>query len=181
MSEFSIHRRDALQRIAWVLGGALSPELTAGLMGQVLHVGARVPVRAENTALIAEIADVIIPATDTPGAKDAGAEQFIVRVIRDCHVYAEQAEFYEGLDRFRSECTKRLGIAFEQMDAKQRREMVLHAARNLKAFFNRIRQLTIAGYFQSEIGATKALDFVPVPGRFDGSFRMKPGQKAWAV
>jgi hypothetical protein len=41
--------------------------------------------------------------------------------------------------------------------------------------------LTIAGYFQSEIGATKALDFVLIPGRFEGAVPMKPGQRSWAL
>lgn len=181
MLENQISRRDALQRVAWVLGGALSPELTAGLLGQVLHTGERVPVTEENTRLLAEIADVIIPATDTPGAKAAGAEKFIVRVVRDCHAYPEQVEFYTDLDTIRRECETRYSKPFAELTPAQKHELVLHAARRLKGFFTRMRQLTIAGYFQSEIGATKALDFVLIPGRFEGSVRMRPGQKTWAL
>ena len=121
MFDEQINRREALERVAWVMGGVLSAQLTAGLMGEVLHVGQRVSVDAETTELLAEIADVIIPATDTPGAKAAGAEQFVVRVM------------------------------------------------------------TTAGYFSSEIGATKALEYVPIPGRFEGAVPMKAGQKAWAI
>ena len=181
MIENETGRRGALQRVALILGGVLSPELTAGLMGQVLHIGQRVPVTEENTALLAEIADVIIPETDTPGAKAAGAEQFIVRVLRDCYAFGEQEEFYGGLGAFREECKKRFSKPFALLDVSQKREMVLYSAKHMKGFFSRMRTLTVAGYFQSEIGATKALEFVLVPGRFEGSVPMKPGQKAWAI
>jgi hypothetical protein len=44
-----------------------------------------------------------------------------------------------------------------------------------------LKQLTVAGYFTSEIGATKALAYLPVPGKFQGETRLQPGQKAWAL
>ena len=76
-----MNRREAVQRITLLMGGALSTQLTAGLMGQVLNTGASVPVSAEQEKLLAEVAEVIIPTTDTPGAKAAGVAQFIVRVV----------------------------------------------------------------------------------------------------
>jgi len=39
----------------------------------------------------------------------------------------------------------------------------------------------LSGYFTSEIGATKALRYVAVPGKFDGSYPYKKGDKAWAT
>jgi hypothetical protein len=47
-------------------------------------------------------------------------------------------------------------------------------------FFLTLKELTLLGYFTSEAGTTKALDYVPVPGRYEGCTDMKPGQKAWA-
>jgi hypothetical protein len=44
-----------------------------------------------------------------------------------------------------------------------------------------MKQLTVAGYFTSEIGATKALAYLPIPGRFEGEVAMTPGQKTWAL
>jgi hypothetical protein len=58
---------------------------------------------------------------------------------------------------------------------------VKHAAMHLKGFFLRMRALTTAGYFSSEIGATKALEYVPIPSRFEGAVPIKAGQKAWAI
>lgn len=47
-------------------------------------------------------------------------------------------------------------------------------------FFAIARDLTLLGYFTSEIGATKAMAYVDIPGRYDGCVDLKPGQKAWA-
>jgi hypothetical protein len=176
-----IPRRDALQRLSLLLGGVLSTQLTAGLLGQVLNTGASVEVTPDQVKLLAEAADTIIPDTDTPGAKAAGAEQFIVRVLRDCYVRGEQAEFYQGLAKL-DDASRRAHVrGFAELDQAQRKELMKQTAMGDKAFFRQLRELTIAGYFTSEIGATKALEYLPIPGRFEGDVAMKPGQKAWAL
>jgi hypothetical protein len=50
-----------------------------------------------------------------------------------------------------------------------------------KPFFSLMKQLTIAGYFISEIGATKALQYLPIPGRFEGDVPLQADQKVWAL
>lgn len=181
MLQNEINRRDALQRVAWILGSALSIELTAGVNGQILNLGSRVSVAPEQVDLIAELADVILPTTATPGAKAAAVEQFIVRVMRDCYRYTDQEEFYRSLEKFRSEALKRFGKPFQELDSEQKNTFVKQTAAQQKSFFLKMRQLTITGYFTSEIGATKALEYLPIPGRFEGAVAMRPGQKAWAI
>ncbi|MGM9511714.1 gluconate 2-dehydrogenase subunit 3 family protein [Larkinella sp. GY13] len=53
--------------------------------------------------------------------------------------------------------------------------------RQEKSFFTILRELTIVGYFTSETGASQALDYVAIPGRFVGDIPLKPGQRAWAI
>lgn len=48
-------------------------------------------------------------------------------------------------------------------------------------FYSVLKDLTLTGYFTSEIGCTQALAYVAVPGRYDGCVTLKPGQKAWAI
>jgi hypothetical protein len=176
-----MNRREAVQRVTLIMGGVLSTRLTAGLMGQVLNTGTSVPIRPEQQALLAEVADVIIPTTDTPGAKAAGVDQFIVRVMRDCYIREDQEEFYAGLARLDAECRTAHNKGFSEMAAPEKNEMIRQAARNNTAFFKTMKELTVAGYFSSEIGATKALEYLPIPGRFQGDLPMQPGQKAWAL
>jgi hypothetical protein len=176
-----IPRRHALQRLSALLGGALSAQLTAGVFGQVLNTGPSVEVGADEVKLLAEVADTIIPTTDTPGAKAAGVEHFIVRILRDCYVRGEQQEFYAGLAKLNAASRSAHGRGFAELDAAQRKELMKQTARSDKAFFLRLRELAIVGYFTSEIGASKALEYLPIPGRFEGDMPLKPGQKAWAL
>ena len=164
-----------------MMGGVLSTQLTAGLMGQVLNTGASVPVDAEQQKLVAEVADIIIPTTDTPGAKAAGVEQFIIRVMRDCYQREEQEKFYAGLAKLDADSKTAHGKGFAELDEPKRIAMVRKATEDNQAFFKLMKQLTVAGYFTSEIGATKALEYLPIPGRFEGDIPLKPGQKAWAL
>ncbi len=48
-------------------------------------------------------------------------------------------------------------------------------------FFTLLKQLTLTGYFTSEVGMTKALRFVKVPGKFDGDYPYSKGERAWAI
>lgn len=48
-------------------------------------------------------------------------------------------------------------------------------------YFAMIKQLTTWGYFTSEVGMTKALRYVESPGKFDGAYPYKKGDKAWAI
>lgn len=176
-----INRREAIERITLILGGALSTQLAAGLMGQVTNTGASLEVSEAQTALLAEIADIIIPDTDTPGAKAAGVEKFIIRLMRDCHVIAEQKTFYAGLAKLEAASKDAHGKSFVDLDLAAKTGIVEDAVKSNKAFFNRMKQLTIAGYFTSEIGATQALVYLPVPGKFEGDIPMQPNQKAWAI
>lgn len=176
-----MNRREAVQRLTLILGGVLSTQLAAGLRGEVINLGASVPVDAAQTKLLAEVADTIIPTTDTPGAKAAGAEQFIIRVMRDCYVWDDQEKFYAGLAKVEEESRKLHGKSFIDLDPALRHGLLEQAARTHREFFITLKQLTVGGYFSSEIGATKALEYLPVPGRFEGTVPMQPGQKAWVL
>ena len=55
------------------------------------------------------------------------------------------------------------------------------AKKRYTPFYTMLKDLTLTGYFTSEIGCTQALEYVAVPGRYDGCVPLKPGQKAWAI
>ena len=176
-----LNRREAVQRLTVLLGGVLSIPLAAALRGEVINPGASVPVDDETKGLLADVADTIIPATDTPGAKSAGAQDFILRVMRDCYVYEDQRAFYADLAGLDKAAKTSCGKGFTQLDPAARNAVLKAYAEKNKAFFKTMRELTVVGYFTSEIGATKALEYLPIPGRFEGDVAMKPGQKTWAL
>jgi len=176
-----MNRRDAIQQVAVLLGGMISLPTMAGVNGEILNFGDSVKVTAEQEAFLAELADVIIPTTSTPGAKAAGVEKFIIRVMRDCHPKADQEKFYSGLTQLNTESKSKFSKSFVELSDAQKNEMVKATTVSNKPFFKQMKELTVTGYFTSEIGATKALEYLPVPGRFEGCVPLKPGQKAWAI
>ncbi|WP_428661632.1 gluconate 2-dehydrogenase subunit 3 family protein [Runella sp.] len=176
-----MNRRDAIQHVAVLLGSVISAPTMAGVLGQRLNVGESVPVTAEQEAFLSDLADVIIPTTNTPGAKAAGVEKFIVRVMRDCYPKEDQTSFYSGLTQLNTDSRTAFGKSFVELDSKQKIDAVKALTVSNKPFFLRMKELTVTGYFTSEIGATKAMEYLPIPGRFEGCVPLKPGQKAWAI
>lgn len=164
-----------------MMGGMLSAPTLAGAMGRITNTGPSVAVTAEQETLLAEVADVIIPTTSTPGAKAAGAEKFIVRVMRDCYPKSDQDKFYAGLAKLDADSKTKFGKGFVELTLPEKNEMVKQTMTDDKPFFLRLKELTTTGYFTSEIGATKALEYLPVPGQFNGCVPLKPGQKTWAL
>ena len=85
------------------------------------------------------------------------------------------------------------GNGFMKITPEQRKELLNELDKEQKAYakdkkkeadphyFTLMKQLTLLGYFTSEPGATKALRYVPVPGRFDACIPYKKGDKAWAL
>lgn len=47
-------------------------------------------------------------------------------------------------------------------------------------YFTMIKQLTLWGYFTSKPGATQALRYIETPGKYDGNYSYKEGDKAFA-
>jgi hypothetical protein len=47
-------------------------------------------------------------------------------------------------------------------------------------YFRLLRELTVLGYFTSEIGAKQALRYIETPGRYEGCIPYTKGEKAWA-
>lgn len=176
-----MNRREAIQRVSLMLGGVLSAPLMAGAMGQVLNTGERVIATAEQESLITELADVIIPTTSTPGAKAAGVQKFIVRVMRDCYDKADQDKFYGSLAKMEENCKNNYQKSFLELSAEEKKQVVKKLTFTDKDFFLRMKELTITGYFTSEIGATQALAYLPIPGQFKGCIPLEKDQKTWAL
>jgi hypothetical protein len=158
-----IPRREALQRLALLVGTTLSLPVQAALRGETSN---DVPLvfSAGQQKLIADLAEILLPATDTPGAKAAGVDQFIGYVIGHCTAPTQQETFQKGLQQTDTLSQAAFGKSFTELDNPQRIEIVNQLTQREKPFFMNLRELTIVGYFTSEIGATKALEYLPVPG-----------------
>lgn len=151
----------------------------------------------ERRSLIAELAEVIIPTTDTPGAKDAKVDSFIIAVMSNCFDQSQQRSFISGLDDVEDYTLNRFGKLFLECDASSRQDTVEHFSHNLiesstlllkiknrfvgKSFFSSLRELTVQGYCTSILGVTKALSYDPVPGTYNPCMFLSSHQTSWAT
>jgi hypothetical protein len=185
-----MERREALKRVAYLMGGAISAT-TMGVLFEsftVLDKSKVVNFSVSDEAILAEFAEIIIPTTTAcPGAKDAGLGTFIPKMIRDCYPSDLQELFAKGLKEMDEKCIASYGKNFVSLNDAEKTKVVTDlrneavANKRKPSFFVIARDLTILGYYSSEIGCTQAREYLLIPGRYDGSAPLEPGQKAWAT
>ena len=184
-------RRKALKNVALLLGTAISSS-TIGVLFENFGVYEgeknQVSFSATDEEILGEYADIIIPTTaSSQGAKAAGLGAFIPMMVRDCYPANLQQLFASGMKDMLAKCQKDFNKEFMQLNTEERHKLMTdltaEAIANKKkpSFFMIARDLTLLGYFSSEIGCTEAREYLPVPGRYDGNADYKPGQKAWAT
>jgi hypothetical protein len=185
-----MNRRDLLKMIAAATGYAMigSPVLLSGCASGAYTSQL---FSTDDLNLLAEIAETIVPRTDSPGAKDADVAPFMTKIVDNCYSDADQMAFHAGLRDLRVESQSRYATAFESLAAAQRTALLTDLdiqARNYQRpeggsahYFTMMKQLTLFSYFTSEIVQTQVLRHVPIPGRFDGCYPYQPGDKAWAI
>ena len=76
---------------------------------------------------------------------------------------------------------KKIAKVRKELDEAQKTSVIEGAATNDEAFFREMKALTVTGFCTSEIGATQVLEYLPIPGKFEGDVPLQPGQKAWAI
>ena len=190
-----MNRREAVSRVALLLGGAVigAEFFLNGCTTADKKFGATLDFTPDDIAYLDEVAETIIPATDTPGAKAAKVGAFMTVMVKDCYDEGNQKTFLEGMTKLNEASSKKFGSGFMKISPAQRKELLIELDKEAKEYnkskkqedgphyFALMKQLTLLGYFTSEVGATKALRYVAVPGRYEGCIPYKKGDKAWAT
>ncbi len=197
-----MNRRGALNRVALMLGAAISsPTLMAMEKRGNINTSVGFQLSEIQRRIVAEVAEHIIPKTDTPGAKDVGVPAFIELMLNDCYYPLEQNSFAEGanklaamdfLGKSNAEQVAILKIVeaetTELMNARNVKKVkdgdnvdnvVMDKAKQGVPFWRLMKELTLLGYFTSEEGLTKSFDYQPIPGKYMAT-KLKKGQKAYA-
>lgn len=142
----------------------------------------------DQAVLVAEICDIILPKTSTPGALDIGVDVFIDHIVGSCLSAHEQAIFTDGLIEVEAESNKLEGRNFASLSSESKTKVLQILEQKTidheynphvpgQPFFTKIKELTLLGYFTSEEIMTQHLDYVPIPARLEGCNELKEGQK----
>lgn len=148
----------------------------------------------DTIAFLNDIGDTILPETSTsPGAKAVDIGEFMKTMLIDCYSEKDRIAFMEGMNDINETSRMRFGETFIKLKADARYVILdeidklakqyekMRSDRDSVHYFTMAKQLTLLGYFTSEIGCTKALRYVPVPGRYDGCVPYQKGERAWAL
>lgn len=184
-----MNRRDALKSVVLMMGGTMigASAILTGCAPE--HQIKDLNFSPEDLAFLDEIGETIIPTTDTPGAKATKIGEFMVMMVKDCYDADQQKAFTDGLNSLRKDFKSENGKDFMEASAEERLAYLNSMQEKYKAsgdsrqpvVINMLKDLTLLGYFTSEIGASQALRFVEAPGRYDGCVGYKKGDKAWAT
>jgi gluconate 2-dehydrogenase gamma chain len=175
-----MNRREVMLGLAAMLGADLvTPlrEAVAAGLDPVNLTGASLFTAAERED-VAALAETIIPATDTPGAREAGVANFIEFMLQEFFPGNDRDRFETGLAAVRVHCEAEYSRPFASLDEEGRFVVVsgleTGKVRSLddggKEFFTYLKQLTLFGYYTSEIGMTVERRYLPVPGEYDGAY-----------
>lgn len=194
-----MNRREALRRTAWIMGGAVS---APAIMGILKGCAAKPTVdwkpvflSQDQAVLVSEVAEIIIPKTDTPGAKETGVPAFIDLMLKDVYSKEDQDRYLQGLKDFDEAAKKEYGDPFIELSPEQQTAFVKKVHDEAIAeeksdkkpekrpFILMTKELTMLGFFTSEAGATKVLQYEAVPGSYKGCIPLSEAGngRTWAT
>jgi hypothetical protein len=191
-------RRTVIKNLALVLGGAvllpscIHKDRTSYV--QLKHIN----INADPQNLIADIAETIIPKTNTPGAKELNLPAFVLKMIDDCYNKKGQQSIMAGMEAFTALVKNKYSKSFGELDVKDREDILTDIENSgktnapgskapvrsfkprknpgqqpLDAFYWAIKQQTIFAYTTSQYFMTKEIVYELVPGRYNAHFPVK--------
>jgi hypothetical protein len=127
-------RRELLKMIAVLTGGAV-------IGGDFLLQGCKNPATKtsftftdDDIAFLNEVAETILPATNTPGAKAANVGQFMTVIINDCYEEKDQKVFHEGIAKLDEACKQMHHARFMNVRPVDRHQLLVALDKEAKDY-----------------------------------------------
>ncbi|GAB3495191.1 hypothetical protein GCM10027341_12200 [Spirosoma knui] len=167
-----MERRVALKQMALATGGLLVLPTWANAWTKTSVQVSQRMLGANQVAVLTEVVDTLIPASDSLGAKALGVADFVQKMIADCYEAPVQETFKIGLDTVDTVADERFHQSFLACDTTQRlavlQAMETAPETDQKSFYALLKNLTIQGFTTSEYVMTKFYNYTMIPGHFYG-------------
>jgi hypothetical protein len=190
-SDNQIDRKEAIKRAGLLLGGVVfAPNILGVLNGCTATPGDWSPTLFSNdqARLVTALADVILPADDSPAASELGVPQFIETMVDEVYSDDQQQEFLDGLDKFSDDYRAEIQAEYFDGNDTDKYDFTYHQNRlaveedpGSNPFILTFKELTLLGYFTSEVGASEVLRYQAVPGAYEGCIPYEDVGKTWAT
>jgi len=188
-------RRKAIGRIGLIAGGAVIG--AGGWEAFQLYKRPNLRFLEEHEEVLDDLAETIIPATGSPGAREAAVGPLILKMVRDCTGRKSRNNFINGfealMDRAQAHYGKPFGrcsqqertalLAYFEKEGQPYRGLIGRVQRQVTgdSFFTTLKKYTVLGYCSSKPGANAGMRYDAIPGKYIGSVSLEPGQRSWAT
>ncbi len=181
MSDF-FKRREAIKKVALILGaGTLAPSLIGGILSgcqaDTTPDWRALSLNNSEVSLVKAWIDVIIPETETPSASQLLVHRFIDRMIGEFLLKEDITTIKNGVKHLENN-------NFIKIMDEKKIEMISEMSKSemWQPFFLLMKSMILLGYFTSETGATKVLNYDPIPGDYEPCIPIdKYHGKIWAT
>lgn len=162
-----MNRRTFLVNLSAILGCSVaSIDVLAINSALSFKDGVKAKLSIVQQQMISTIADIIIPETNSPAASQVGTTLYIDYYLHEFLNTKKRVDFLNGLDELHGSMSSFLSLSHQQQVAiiQQLDNQLYSSTENLT--YKKLKELVVVGYYTSEIGATKALKYDPVPGPY---------------
>lgn len=143
----------------------------------------------EEITFLNDVAEVILPRTETPGARDADVATFMSVYVAGVYSPEEREVFLTAIPEISARSQDQFGRDFLDLDDEEKLQFITaldteareETSEDDPHYFTMVKQLTLLGFFTSEVGSTQAMRYSPSPGSYDGCQVYEEGQPAWAT
>lgn len=169
----NINRRSAIKQFIILSAGiALLPSCKSNKRVSGYN---NIIIDEDQQAMLAEVAETIVPATDTPGAKDLSAHLFALQMMNDCYKAEDRERFVKGMQQFDDNVQKQYNKSFVACTPGERQAIVAAAETKKDAkddaqyFYHTLKHLTVQAYTSSKYYLTNVQVYKLVPGKYISS------------
>lgn len=190
-----MNRRKAIGRILLLSGGAAVSY--CGFKTYKIYRSPDLEDLNKYQSLVDELAEAIIPATSTPGAREAGVGAYITKMVKEAAGKTTQNQFIDGLDELADYTQRHFEKTFAACTPAEKQATLEHfeekgrpykgllgkAEKKLigDSFFMTLKKYTIIGYCTSMEGATMGLAYDYIPTTYRAVVPLQPRQRSWAT
>ena len=195
-----MNRREALRWATALLGGIVSPSLVRAIAADAKPAASAAQFFSSlQMQQIGILTELIIPTTNTPGAIAAGVPNFVSMMVGEWYTDIERKIFLDGMLALENYCQRSFSQSINQCDTVELTQALTHfemlANKYMSSkppalsindtdentpFFNKLKELTVLGYFTSEVGVTQSLAYNPMPMEYKSDIPLADGDKQWA-
>jgi len=174
-----LNRRLAIQQLLLIWAGA-------ALLPSCLHNEQKVSIALkeiqidrDDENMLAELAETILPKTDTPGAKELSAHLFVLKMVDDCYQKTDQVKYIQGMKDFETFVKSKTDKTFTENGTEEKLAMVAEVnqqkpdSSNMTYFYQTTKGLTVEAYTTCEYFLTKIRGYKMIPGKFQGCIPLK--------